>query len=221
MQKLSVFVVAMVMMAATMTSCQSMGGGKALVSSVPSADQKGVHHASPQVLKYNEDGVVQVQSGQYKAGLENLYRALSLDPKNPDVMVNLVDTYAVFPEESRQVRGWSGQQIWEESLRLSKLAVKSQPEDFSLWKSYGQLYFYAEDKFGVEPDWNRAAKVWEDAREHAKRNDETFFAWLNEARAHIRAEQPQKAALCLEEALKLEPDSLVVASLLAKVQGEV
>lgn len=180
-----------------------------VASSYPSGGEvpRTKHDAPREVHRYNDAGVAEVKIGNYESGLKFFDLALALDPENPDVMLNLVNVYAVHWTEVQKIRGWDGKKMYDESLRLSRLAVKSTPGDFSLWESYGWIFIYAEDRFGVKPDWSEAVKVWGQARDYAQNNKQTAKTWLWEARAHRAAGNQEKALVCLQEVIKINPKS--------------
>lgn len=180
-----------------------------VASSYPSVGEvpRTKHDAPRAVHQYNDAGVAEVKIGNYESGLKLFDLALALDPENPDVMLNIVNVYAVHWTEVQKIRGWDGKKMYDESLRLSRLAIKSTPGDFSLWMSYGMVFVYAEDRFGVKPDWSEAVKVWGQARDYAQNNKQTAQTWLWEARAHRAAKNPEKALACLQKVMEINPKS--------------
>lgn len=181
-----------------------------ITSSYPSVGEAAPtkHDAPPAVHQFNDAGIAAAKIGNYESALKNFDQALVLDPANPDVALNIVNMYSVHWTEIQKIRGWDGKKMYDESLRLSRLAVKSTPGDFSLWESYGMVFVYAEDRFGVKPDWSEAVKVWEQARDYAQNNKQTAKTWLWEARAHRAAGNPKEALVCLQEVIKINPKSV-------------
>jgi tetratricopeptide (TPR) repeat protein len=104
-------------------------------------------------------------------------------------------------------------------MKLSKRAAELKPTDYSLAQDYAVNFFVA-DQFSAQPDWDSAAAAWQKARGQARRIDEVFYTWMNEARAWMRKPDPARAETCLQEALKIYPDNDVAKSLLRRVQNQ-
>ncbi|MFP4172356.1 MAG: tetratricopeptide repeat protein, partial [Candidatus Hydrogenedentota bacterium] len=123
-----------------------------------------------------------------------------------------------FPQVE-EIKGWDPERIYETAMDMSRRAAEVKPDDYTFLQDYAQGYFSAEN-FGVEPDWSEAAQAWEQAREHAPREDVVFHTWLNEARAWERDGSPEEALRCVEEALELQPDSHAAQNLKDQVRQE-
>jgi len=169
---------------------------------------------------YNNLGLHYFHVGVYDMGLENLDHALKLDPKNPDYLYNLAQVYLVHFPQIGKLRGWKDRKkVYREAMKLSKKAAKLAPGEFPLLQDYA-VNFFAAENFGVDANWKDAAKAWQAARAHARNEAETFYTWLNEGRAWIRAGRNEEAKTCIEEALKIFPGSEVAQNLLRKTQTE-
>lgn len=206
MQKFSVFVVAMMVM--MLASCQTTRSGHI----------NKFDNVSEEVLELNDQGNKDFHEGRYASGLENYDKAMELSPKNPEIAFNLINAYTNFSAEVTKLRGWDSEKLYKECLSLARVAVKSRREDYTLWQNYGFVFNTAE-YFGVKPDWGKAAKVWSDARKHARGEQEVINASLWEAQAHIAAGNHKKAKACLDEVLVIYPESQRAQNLLASVQG--
>jgi len=155
---------------------------------------------------YNNLGLDQCHTGSYALGIKNLERALELDKKNPDFMFNIAQIYLIHFPEVEKAKGWSPKKIYDRAMKLSAEATKIDPTDYQLAEDYA-VNFFAAENFKVEADWEKAAKAWQQARTLATRPDRVFFTWLNEGRCWLREGNNPQAKTCLEEALKLVPDS--------------
>jgi len=164
---------------------------------------------------YNNLGLDQCHNGEYRLGLDNLQKALDLEPKNPDFMFNIAQIYLVNFPEVEKIKRWKPKKIYDQAMKLSKAATDIAPDDYQLAEDYA-VNFFAAENFKVEADWEDAAKAWQRARPLAKRNDRVFFTWLNEARAWSRAGKNDLAIPCVQEALKIVPDSAPAKQLLEK-----
>lgn len=168
-------------------------------------------------LPYNNLGIHYCHYGDYALGLENLRKANDLDSDNPDIKYNLAQIYLVhWPEVQKHLK-WDKKKVYSEAMKLSRRAAELKPEDYELQEDYA-VNFFAAEQFEVQPDWNEAAKAWKLARGKARRTDQVFYTWLNEARARIRQPDYAKALACLDEALALDPASDVAKKLKGEVQ---
>ncbi len=168
-------------------------------------------------LPLNDLAIHYCHYGQPDLGLKYFERAIELDPDNPDYLFNGAQFYLTLGPHVKRMHKWDNDRVYKEAMKFSKRAVELRPNDYELWEDYA-VNFFAAENFGVEADWKQAADVWRQARAAAKRPDHVFFTWINEARAAIRAKDEARAASCLEEALKLQPDSEVTKQLLAEVR---
>ena len=158
-------------------------------------------------------------NGQYQLGFDAYDRALAIDPGHPDYLFNLTQAYLLYFPQVQELRNWKKPRVYKEAMKLSKRAAEAAPDDFELAQDYANN-FYAAENFDVRPDWSKAAKAWEAARNLARTDVERFFTWLNEGRVWIRQGNKAKAAECLNEAIKLRPDEPVPKKLLAELQQE-
>lgn len=162
---------------------------------------------------YNNLGLDQCHSGSYEMGIANLEKALDLDPKNPDFMFNIAQIYLVNFPQIEKIKKWKPKKIYERAMKLSKEATELQPGDYQLAEDYA-LNFFAAENFKLEADWPEAAAAWARARTVATRTDRQILTLMNEARCWIQAQQQERARPCLEEVLKLDPNSAVAKNLL-------
>ncbi|MEA3366315.1 MAG: hypothetical protein U9Q79_11810, partial [Candidatus Hydrogenedentes bacterium] len=105
--------------------------------------------------------------------------------------------------------------VYRRAMKMSKKAAELSNE-YELIEDYA-VNFFAAEHFQLEADWGDAARAWQWAREEARTDVEEFYTWLNEARVWIEDGKEAKARTCLEEALKLRPESEVAANLLSKL----
>lgn len=167
---------------------------------------------------YNNLGLDQCHSGQYETGIANLEKALALDPKNPDFMFNIAQIYLIHFPQVEKIKKWKPKKIYQRAMALSKEATETAPEDFELAEDYA-LNFLAAENFKVEADWEAAAAAWQRARGLTQAPDKVFNAWLNEARCWSKAGEAERAVPCVEEALKILPDSAPAKQLLEKLRA--
>ena len=165
---------------------------------------------------YNNLGLDQCHTGDYAIGVKNLERALELDPKNPDFMFNLAQIYIVNAPQVAEIKKWKPKKVYDHAMKLSKEATELDASDYQLAEDYA-MNFFAAERFDVEADWAKAAEAWQRARPLAGRADRTALTWMNEARCWIRAEKPQQARPCLEEVLKIVPESAVAKQLIDSI----
>jgi len=158
-------------------------------------------------------GMFLLHNGKYEEGLGHVEKAIELEPENPDFMYNLIQVYLTHFPQVMRIKGWDRPRVYEEAMKLSGRTIALSPNDFELLRDHATNYFLAKD-FGAQPDWNAAAKAWQDAREHARNEAERFNTWLNEARVHIRAGKDKKARKCLEQADKIMPNNDIVQTLM-------
>lgn len=162
---------------------------------------------------HNNLGLHFFHSGEYRQGLDHLDRALRTEPNNPDFLFNMAQIYLIHGPQIEEMRHWKKEKIYKEAMKMSKKAMEASPEDFSLVQDYA-VNFFAAENFGVTPKWKDAARAWQQTREKAQKPIDVFYAWLNEARVWLKADDKEKGRACLEEALQLQPDSPVVKDLL-------
>jgi tetratricopeptide (TPR) repeat protein len=158
-------------------------------------------------------------NGDYRLGIEAYDRALEIDPNHPDYLFNLAQAYLLYFPQVQELRDWKRPKVYKEAMKLSKRATEADPRDFALAQDYANN-FYAAENFDVQPDWIKAAKAWEAARNLAATDVQRFFTWLNEGRVWIRQGNKTKAAECLNEAIKLRPDEPVPKRLLEDLHQE-
>jgi len=165
---------------------------------------------------FNNLAIHHCHVGEYQRGVECFLGALELEPKNPDYLFNLAQTYLVHGPQVQALRNWDTEKVYREAMELSGKAAQYAPDDFELLQDYA-INFFAAENFGVEPDWGDAAGAWQKARAYAPDEAKVFYTWLNEARAWIRRPDAHKAEHCLEQALAICPQSEVVRRLLDEV----
>ena len=108
--------------------------------------------------------------------------------------------------------------MYKEAMKLSKQAAELRPTDYELAQDYA-VNFFAAAQLGVEADWAKAAAAWQDARARATQLDQVFYTWLNEARSWLNGSENTKAAACLQEALKIDPNNAIARQLLEKAKA--
>ena len=168
---------------------------------------------------HNDLGIHYCHIGEVARGLRYYDEALKLDPKNPDYLFNLAQTYLTYVPDVQKCRQWDKPKVYREAMKLSKKATHIDAADYALAQDYAANFFMAEN-FAVPANWKEAAKAWQAARTIARNDIERFQTWLNEARSWIRAKDKAQARTCLEEALKLQPESAVVKQLLSNLGQE-
>lgn len=149
---------------------------------------------------YNNLGMHYFHAGEYALGFQNMDRALELEPKNPDYCFNMAQNYLIYRPQTETQRGWDAKRIYKEAMKLSKKATKLAPDDFEILQDYA-VNFLAAENFGEKPDWKAAAKAWENARKHAKRDVDLYFTWLNEGRSWRALGNTEEARRCFQEAV--------------------
>jgi tetratricopeptide (TPR) repeat protein len=167
---------------------------------------------------YNNLALHYIHLGEYAKGLGLLDVALKHDKKNTDYLFNMVNIYLVHFPEVAKLRKWDTARVYKEAMKLSKKAASLAEEDYTLLEDYA-VNFYAAENFKVVADWEAAAKAWGAARGKARDTDEQFYCWLNEARVWMKAGENEKARPCLDEALRIRPESEPVRELLNRVNG--
>jgi len=155
---------------------------------------------------YSNIGLDECHRGAYESGVRNLERAIEIDPKNPDFLFNIVQIYMIHRPQVAKIKGWDAEKTYRNAMKYSKEAAKLAPNDFELVQDYA-VNFFAAENFGIEADWAAAAKAWQAVRPLADTPNRLFFTWLNEARCWIKAKDAKRARPCLEEALKIRPES--------------
>jgi len=166
---------------------------------------------------HNNLGLHYCHTGDYRMGLRELDRALELDEDHADYHFNIAQIYLVNGPQVENIRGWDKKRIYREAMKHSKNAAVLAPDDYDLQQDYA-VNFFAAENYGVTADWKDAAEAWSVARAKARSEVEEFYTWLNEARVWIERGDERRAKPCLEEALVLVPDSVIVSGLLEKIQ---
>ncbi len=164
----------------------------------------------------NNLGMFYMHAGMYAQGFDHMDKALSVAPKNPDYLFNMVQAYLIHAPQVESLRGWSKGRIYKKAMKMSKKAAALAPDDFQLLQDYA-VNFFAAENFGVKANWRKAAKAWQVARPKAANTEQTFYTWLNEARVWIKAEKWDEAKKCLDEAIRLRPQSETAQQLLREV----
>jgi len=156
-------------------------------------------------------------AGEVDKSLECFDKALALDPDNAEYLFNVTQIYLIHWPQVQAHYGWSKEKVYEKAMEHSQKAAALRPDDYPLLADYAENFFSGE-LMKLPVDWERAAAAWQKARERARNKGELFNAWLNEARTWLRASEPGKAAVCLDEALKLYPDSQSAKALMAQAR---
>lgn len=166
----------------------------------------------------NNLGLHFVHTGDYRMGFQYLKEALRLEPKNPDYLYNTAQIYLIHWPQVQEIYGWKPKKIYRYAMKCSRNAAEHSPGDYELAVDYA-VNFFAGERFSTKVCWKKAAQAWTAARSLARDEVETFYTWLNEARAWIEARNEEKATACLNEAIKLRPDSDAAKRLLERVQA--
>jgi len=166
----------------------------------------------------NNLGLHFIHTGDYRMGFQYLKEALRLDPKNPDYLYNTAQIYLIHWPQVQEIYHWKPKKIYRYAMKCSRNASELSPGDYELAVDYA-VNFFAGERFNKNVCWKKAAHAWTRARSLARGEVETFYTWLNEARAWIEARNEKKAIACLNEALKLRPDSEVAKQLLDRIQA--
>jgi Tfp pilus assembly protein PilF len=162
----------------------------------------------------NNLGIHLCHIGKYAEGLANLDRAVMLEPDNADYQYNLAQIYLAHWPQVMEIRRWTAGKLYAAAMTASKTAAKCAPKDYDLAADYARNFFIAE-QMEIAPDWEGAAKAWQQVRKLARNEEEEFNAWLNEGRVWFKAGKGGKAVKCCEEALKIRPQSLVAKELMS------
>ena len=153
--------------------------------------------------------------GEVDKSLECFDRALKLAPDNADYLFNVTQIYLIHWPDVQKHYGWTKEQTYRKAMVYSQHAAELRPDDYPLLADYA-LNFFRGEQMGIPVTWGDAAAAWQKAREYVRNKDELFYTWLNEGRVWIRAGQKPKAVACIQEALKLFPDSKVAQNLLSE-----
>lgn len=170
-------------------------------------------------IPYNDLGIHYCHVGEYAMGLQYYDKALQFEPENPDYLFNIVQTYLINYPEVQKIRKWKKAKVYREAMKLSEKAATLAPDDFDLARDYAMNFFAAEN-FDVKAKWKDAVAAWERARALARDDAERFNAWLFEGRACIAAGDKANARICLDEALKLQPESPVAKKLMEDLSSD-
>ncbi|MCC6698220.1 MAG: tetratricopeptide repeat protein [Candidatus Hydrogenedentes bacterium] len=169
-------------------------------------------------LPHNNLGIYYTHVGEYSRGLAAYKKAIELEPDNADFKFNLAQVYLINRPQVKEEYKWDDARLYKEAMKLSKEAADLRPTDYELAQDYA-VNFFAATQIGVEADWNKAALAWQNARARATQLDQVFYTWLNEARARLFQGENEKAAVCLQEALKMDPNNAVAKQLLEKAKA--
>ena len=169
-------------------------------------------------LPLNDLATHYCNNGDYQLGLRYFERALKIEPRNPDFLFNLTQAYLSDSPQVKRFYKWDDARLYREAMETSRKAMEADPEDFELAKDYA-VNFFAAERFGIQADWGKAAAAWRRSRELARTDDERFYTWLNEARVSLFDSRADHAVSCLEEALRIRPQSIPAQRLLEKAQG--
>lgn len=167
---------------------------------------------------HNNLGLHYFHNGQYDLGLTHMEEALRLEKKNPDYLYNMTQIYLIHWPQIRERRRMSQKAVYRKAMSMSKAAAKYAAGDYDLVVDYA-VNFYAAERFGVKARWARAAAAWQKSRKVARNDVERFYTWLNEGRVWLYAKKYSKAEACLQEALRMHPDSEAAKTLLQRAQS--
>lgn len=165
----------------------------------------------------NDLGIHYCHEGDYDQGFSYFEKALELEPNNPDYLFNVAQIYLTNRPQAMERYKWNEKRLFKEAMKLSKRATELAPNDFSLAQDYA-VNFFAAESLGISANWNEAIKAWEHARALTTNPDQIYYAWLNEGRAAIKANKASHASACLEEAIRMNPNSTAARGLLEEVK---
>ncbi len=171
-----------------------------------------------QARPYNNLAIHYSHVGEYRLSLQHFDEALERDPTNADYHFNIAQIYLIHGPQTARIREWEEAEVYEKAMDHSARAVKLAPYDYDILEDYAVNY-YAGENFGVEVNWRDGARAWQQARPLARTEEETFYCWLNEARAWLRAGRNGEALAAIDEALALRPDSVAAQTLRQRATG--
>lgn len=168
-------------------------------------------------LAHNNLAVHYFHEGEPRIGLFHLLETLELEPENPDYLYNAAQLFLTFFPVIMKELNLDKEAVYRKAMQYSKNAAEYLPGDFFLQRDYA-TNFYAAENFQVEADWPKAAQAWKDTYALATRNNDLFYARLNEGRCWIRANKKDEAIEALEAAIVLNPSSKAAPKLLEKLR---
>jgi len=174
--------------------------------------RKAIELDPRQSRAFNNLGIYLCHQGQYVDGLDNLDKALLLEPENPDYLYNIAQIYLAHWAKIMSIKKWTADELFKAAMKASEASARFAPTEYDLVSDYALNFFVAE-QLGVTPDWEAAASAWGAARKLARNPEEEFNTWLNEGRVWYRADKPDKTEKCCDEALKIRPGSMVAEEL--------
>jgi tetratricopeptide (TPR) repeat protein len=167
---------------------------------------------------HNNLGIYYFHTGEYARGMEELERALKLEPDNPDYLYNMAQMYLIHFDEIEKLTKSPKDKLYKRAMEMSARAAELSPQDFDIVQDYA-VNFFAAENFGVKVDWKAAVEAWKKAQPLSRNEDERFYALLNEARAHLNGGDAKGAIAPLEAAIAIHSDSGAAQQLLAKAKS--
>ncbi len=166
---------------------------------------------------HNNLGIYYFHTGDYTRGLNELNRALKLEPDNADYLYNLAQMYLIHFVQIERITKTPRDKLYKQAMEMSKKAADLLPNDFDIVQDYA-VNFFASENFGVEIDWEVAAEAWKRTQAVSRTEDERFYSLLNEARAWMKGNQPKNAIAPLEQAVALKNDNVIAQQLLTEAK---
>jgi tetratricopeptide (TPR) repeat protein len=166
---------------------------------------------------HNNLGIYYFHTGEYAHGLEQLEKALKLEPDNPDYLYNMAQMYLIHFDQIEGLTKAPREKLYKRAMEMSAKAAELSPKDFDIVQDYA-VNFFAAENFGAQADWKAAAEAWRKAQPIARTEDERFYTLLNEARACLNGGDAKSAVAPLEAAMAIHKDSVAAQQLLAKAK---
>ncbi len=154
---------------------------------------------------YNSVAVHFADSGQHDKALRYVRKALELAPEEAVYHFNAATFYFNFRLTARQLFRWDLPRVWQEAMAEYRRAIELDPTNYEMARDYA-LSFYSASFFGVEPRYDLARSVWEQALSLAPDRGQRVMVLTHLARVSLLAGDREQARDYVEQALAMKPN---------------
>ena len=170
-------------------------------------------------LAYNSLAVHYADTARHEKALRYVQRALELNPEVAAYHFNAATFYFGFRKTAVRLFGWDLKRVWQELTAQYEWALRLDPTNYMIVRDYAQAFYFA-TFFGVEPDYQRARALWQQALPLAPHQGERIMVLNNLARVALLVGDREAARDYLEQAFRLAPKNPVSRLLQHKLEVE-
>ncbi len=150
--------------------------------------QKAVTVDPQEAYAYNDMANYYGHNGRAADALKLYDKAIALAPTEPIFRFNWATTCVSFRNQSREVYGWTNDEIFQRSLDQFRKARDLDPQNFELATAYAETFYMM-----PKPDWETAYTAWKYCLTQPFDESQKQLVYLHLARVSIKRERYEEA----------------------------